>query len=113
MSCSNKFLEHGVYGSLRKCTNNLNFEFFDVFSGMEGHCVPYHKWQGRWLARAYQHSRGPKTGTQDRSRSEQRPGGTAVSAAGAASQCEGEKGGILALRYWCRLLQTEPSRLSK
>ena len=54
-----------------------------------GWCVDVYKCRGRWLARAYQkgpHSRGPKPGTKYRSRSEQRPGGTAASAAGAASQ---------------------------
>ena len=52
-----------------------------------GWCVDVYKWQGRWLARAYQkgkHSRGPKPGTKYRSRSEQRSGGTAASARGAA-----------------------------
>ena len=28
-----------------------------------GWCVDVYKWQGRWLARAYQGKRGPKPGT--------------------------------------------------
>ena len=55
-----------------------------------GWCVDVYKWQGRWLARAYQkgpHSRGPKPGTKYRFTSEQRKGGAAAgSASGAASQ---------------------------
>lgn len=54
-----------------------------------GWCVDVYKWQGRWLARAYQkgkHSRGPKPGAKYRSRSEQRQGGTAASASGTASR---------------------------
>ena len=51
-----------------------------------GWCVDVYKWRGRWLARAYQEGRrGPKPGTKYRSRSEKRQGGTAASAAGAAS----------------------------
>jgi hypothetical protein len=49
--------------------------------------VDVYKWQGRWLARAYQKGkRGPKPGTKYRSRSEQQQDGTAASPAGAASQ---------------------------
>ena len=52
-----------------------------------GWCVDVYKWQGRWLARAYQKGkRGPKPGTKYRSRSDWRQGGMAASAAGAASQ---------------------------
>ena len=54
-----------------------------------GWCVDVYKWQGRWLARAYQkgeHSRGPKPGTKYRSRSDKRPGGPEASATGTASQ---------------------------
>ena len=52
-----------------------------------GWCVDAYKCQGRWLLRAYQKGkRGPKPGAKYRSRSEQPPGGTAASAAGAASQ---------------------------
>jgi hypothetical protein len=54
-----------------------------------GWCVDVYKCQGRWLARAYRkgpHSRGPKPGTKYRSGSAKRQGGTAASAAGAASQ---------------------------
>ena len=52
-----------------------------------GWCVDVYQWQGRWLSRAYQKGkRGPKPGAKYRSRSEQRPGGTAAGAAGTASQ---------------------------
>ena len=50
-----------------------------------GWCVDVYKWQERWLARAYRNSRGPKPGTKYRCRSENRPGGTAANATGAAS----------------------------
>ena len=52
-----------------------------------GWCVDVCKWQGRWLARAYQGKRGPKPGTKYRCGSQQQNGGTAASSAsGAASQ---------------------------
>ena len=52
-----------------------------------GWCVDVYRWQGRWLARAYQKGkRGPKPGTKYRSRNEKRQGGTAANAVGAASK---------------------------
>ena len=52
-----------------------------------GWCVDVYQCQGRWLSRAYQKGkRGPKPGTQYRSRSEPRQGGAAVGTCGAASQ---------------------------
>ncbi len=57
-----------------------------------GGCVDLYKCQGRWLAWAYlkgAHSRGPKPGTKTRSRSEQRPGGTAASATPSQSTAAG------------------------
>ena len=50
-----------------------------------GWCVDLYRWQGRWLARAYQNGRRPKKVTKYRVRSEQRLGGTAASASGLAS----------------------------
>jgi hypothetical protein len=52
-----------------------------------GWCVDVYKWQGRSLAQGYQGKRGPKPGTNYRSRSEQQKSGTAASTvSGAASQ---------------------------
>ena len=52
-----------------------------------GWCVDVYRWQGRWLARAYQKGkRGPKPGTKYRSHSGPPPGGTAAGASGAADR---------------------------
>ena len=50
-----------------------------------GWCVDVYRWQGRWLARAYQGKRGPKPGTKYRSRSEPPQAGTAISSASRAA----------------------------
>ena len=57
-----------------------------------GWCVDVYKWQGRWLARAYQGKRVPKPGTKYRCGSQQQNGGAAAgSASGAASRNDSAK----------------------
>ncbi len=52
-----------------------------------GWCVDVYRWQGRWVARAYQKGkRGPKPGTKYRSHSEPPSGDTSASASGGTSQ---------------------------
>ena len=70
---------------------NLNEEEAKAFKARKeqelgpGWCVDVYKWQGRWLARAYQGKRGPKPGTKYRCGNAQRKGSTAPSTASGAA----------------------------